>query len=152
MLPCQLGPFQSAATSFLEECEKNLLARTLSLGCVHQVLLWLVRMERRGKEGPDTCCSWHRDVLMDFSLPGGWVHLSWALRHSVEITLPLQLSTSHPVQTRKKGVLSPLHSYLMAQRAFIKHRGTQWVVTMFVFLRFLLCCAWFPKWGRETAC
>lgn len=57
---------------------------------------------------------------MDFSFPEAWVHLSWAL--SGDHIPPAAVNfMSHP--NKKKGVFSPLHTYLMAQKAFTQHRG-----------------------------
>lgn len=46
---------------------KKPLLSALPLGRVH---LWFMRMERRGKEGPEPWCSWHQDAPRDFSFPG----------------------------------------------------------------------------------
>lgn len=80
---------------------------------------------------------------MDFSFPEAWVHLSWALTSSGDHTPPAAINFMSSPSQKKRCIFSL--AVLKAQRAFIKRRRTQRVVTVFVYLRFLVCCARFPK-------
>lgn len=141
----QRGKNLSNFLKIVKKKRERLLARDLPLGCVHWVLLWLMRMERKR-------LTWHL-LLWASGCPNGLL-ISWSSGASQpgnpisgsDHTLPAPITfTSSP-----NWNVSKLLNFLPCILSRMKHTWTQEVAMTLVFLRFLVCCARFPKWGRET--